>query len=543
MAFGLAVVAGGLTNRVGKRWQKTSARGLVGIRALVLVIWLGCILATGALAISQRLSRSGGRRNTELSPKTANSGQPNIVILSIDALRADHVGCYGYAVGTTPHIDHLAEEGIRYENAITQAPWTYPSFAALFTSLYPTELDIPGEYRNTDELALGAAPLDSLRTTLAEVLQQQGYQTHAVVTNPWLTRSYGFAQGFHEFTNVAHLPTSFYRLKEAPLIKLVRLAWPAGYEALKSGYEFVWGPAGDSLNTHAETVNHYALQFLRDEAQEPFFLWVHYIDPHSPYDPPAGYLPDVDYVSSARFDFLRRVNEQLRGNKARIRPVDNRVLIELYDAEIRSADAAVGQVIAELDLLGLRGRTIVIVSADHGEEFLDHGGLEHGHTLYGELTHIPLIMSGPEQLLGKPRVVVLPVGLIDVMPTLLELIGAPSPPEMEGQNLLSLERNQPSTPRLVYSEGLSRGTEIKMVRNLQFKLILDPYSGNLEAYDLAADPAEQDNLAAQEPAWVPPLHDSLLSWMENASEVAKTLPRSAGSLDASALETLEDLGY
>lgn len=545
VALVVATLVGAGAYALGRLWQDRLRRRIrIPGRALVAGLWVACALVTVVFSLARGRSRGLAAAN---SPAAAGTGQtrPNIVILSIDALRADHVGCYGYEKDTTPQIDALAERGIRFENAVSQAPWTLPSFASMFTSLYPTELDIPGAERTISDLR--GVKLDPLRTTLAEALHDEGYHTQAVVTNPWLDPSFGFDQGFDSYIRVDKSPTSFSRLDGLFLIQLSRRFFPPGYNALRSLHERIWGRSGKGWDTPAEVVNEYALEWLQGRPREPFFLWVHYIDTHAPYDPPARYMPEVEGISEARFNYLRRAFNQLLDDSARVRPADNRTLIALYDGEARGADEAVGQIVAQLERDGLLDRTIVVLTADHGEEFRDHGGFVHGHSLYQELVHVPLIVAGPEGLLGQPRVVSGTAGLIDLMPTLLTLAGATPPPGLEGHDLLAAaSEGGASCQRYTYAEGLNFGPEREMIQTCDYKLILDPYTGDVELYDLQADPTEQVDVGADRPEVVQTLRDELIAWLDRAEQVAAELPRSeagGANADASLLEELRQGGY
>ncbi len=510
-------------------------------RGLVPLVWALLLLVTIVLALTVGRPSRLFSRSRPADP--ALRDRPNILLISVDALRADHLGCYGYSQAITPHLDTLARQGILFREAISPSPWTFPTFASLMTSLYPSELGITGEEYTLDHWIPRQVTLDPLRITLAEALQEEGYHTEAIVTNYWLGPEYGFAQGFDHFTRVDRLPYRFARLNDLVLIRLLRVGWPAGYSGLRSLYEAVWGPGGDLWDTPAEVVNDLVLSRLDRGLEEPFFLWVHYIDPHAPYNPPEKYTPTISEVSPERLQYLRSLHHRLYDDSARIRPADNRALIALYDGEVQAVDEAIGRVIARLDELGLHERTVVVILADHGEEFRDHGGLQHGHTLYHELLHVPLIITGPSALLGEPRVLTESVSLLDLMPTLLRLAQAPLPPEVEGEDLLS-RRETGSVQRPLYSEGLMLGPERKMILLDRKKLILDPYTGAVELYDLHTDPAEQHNLAANRPALVSALREQVQTWMAHTAEVARRLPRSAGQdAPAGLIRELPEGGY
>jgi arylsulfatase A-like enzyme len=539
----LAFSTGTAVSVVAGLWQNRALQRVIPMRVRLSLVWIGLLLLTVLFAFFEGNPRRVSSRRSPVNPEPVLGGRPNVVLLTIDAVRADHLGCYGYPHEMSPFIDALAEEGILYENAVSAAPWTYPSFASLFTSLYPTEVDIPGDARTIDDLMRGIR-VDSMRTMMAEVYQQQGYQTQAVVTNNWLNRHMGFAQGFDGYIRVDALPTSLDRLGEASLVNLLQRFWPRFYSILRDRYEAVWGPAEDGWDADAAIVNHYVLNYLRGELREPFFLWVHYIDPHMPYDPPEELMPTIDGLSPERLRYLRSTLQEILDTTARIRPIDLEAMVALYDAEIQESDAAVGELVAELDRLGLRDRTVIVVLSDHGEEFLEHGRFGHGQSLYQELTRVPLIITGPEVLIGPPRIVTGVVSSIDVMPTLLALSGLPIPAEAEGRDLFAEEDKIGTQP--VFSEGLIFGPERKMIQDGQYKLIIDPYTGGLELFDLRADPGETNSLVAAAPTMAESLLQGLLDWMAHAAEIRTALPHSEETIvdpGSTLWEELEEGGY
>jgi len=480
-----------------RRWSPTMVLVTYG----VLVVALLGLMAN--YHVLWRLS-SGPRSRAAY----AASEKPNIVLLTIDALRADSLGVYGYKEkDISPHIDALAAKGVLFEQAIVQAPWTYPSFASMMTSHYPTELDLAGDEFTSNWV-------DERWVTLAEALHDAGYTTQAILTNPWLSSRFGLAQGFDGYARVD--------LSLDWDMMLLRQSWgrlPLVGTMLRVSKWWGLGAVGRGWLTDATTVNYHVLRWLHRNRQEPFFLWVHYFDPHAPYEPPPHLMPRDLGVSPERLSFLRRGRLQI-GN-TRLQPAEVEALRALYDAEIRCVDEGIGAVMEKLETLGLSERTVVVLTADHGEEFMEHGGFFHGFTLYDEQLRVPLIMAG--EPLGKVRPVVKSqVSLIDLMPTLLEIAGADAPPGMRGQSLLGLMRSTDDEPpaRPAFSEGLIRRPDCHSIRHQGFKVIHHLYQDKLEVYDLSADPGEQADLAAQSPA-VEPLIAALNAWEEEVAAVAE----------------------
>lgn len=388
----------------------------------------------------------------------------NVVLIGIDTLRPDHLGCYGYSRATSPNIDRLAGEGVRFESAISASPWTLPSFATVFTSLYPSQH--------------GAGSLQTrLRTvfpTLALILLKKGYSTAGIVNNPTMGADFNMDRGF-EYHD---LP-------------------PAIRERTASG------------------TTDDALAWLDRNSNRPFFLFVHYFDPHLPYAPPAPY----DTVFSAgyagpvgrSFDAKTTGTDNLRVyDDIRAMPAEdwNRI-VSLYDGEIAYTDAAVGRLLAGLEQRDLRGNTLVILLSDHGEEFLDHGGMNHGHSLYDELLRVPLIVSMPGRL-PAGQVIEQQVRMLDITPTILDILKIKPESHFEGVSLRPLLAgkgdSKPSEtsllpPDVAYSGALMAGSsERKSVRKYPWKLIYEIATETTRLYNLEDDPGETRDLAAEEPA-------------------------------------------
>jgi arylsulfatase A-like enzyme len=529
------------SHRLALRWS--IARNLSAVVLLILCISPLLFAAARQMHGLRLLSAA----KVHAAPPSA-SGQPNIVLVTIDALRADHLGVYGYAQARTPNIDAFAAQGVVFEQATSQAPWTFPSFASLFTSMYPSELNISIGNKHISEMY--KERVDDARATLAEVLQASGYHTQAIVTNPWLKPEFGFAQGFEGYLSVDE--PHVYHLELLHNLTVVQIARkiPPLYEKLSAAYTWITGNPGElqAWDVRADRVTQEAIAWLRSEHSTPFFLWVHYIDPHYPFDPPQDYRPSPAGVTPERLDYLSSYNEEeIYTGRARLRPEDKAAMVALYDGEIAYTDYYVGRLLGEIDALGLRDNSIVVLSADHGDEFWDHGGYQHGHSLYSELIHVPLIIRGPG-VLSEPRHIEAGVQQLDLMPTLLDFIGRQPPAEAQGRSLLPLLSAagpvaDPDPYR--FAEGLFLGEEQKTIRDNGYTLIYRPFSNTFELYDLAQDPGEQYNLAASNPAMVESLYKDLKDWLLAARERGAALPRAntQDQVDAGAIERLRSGGY
>jgi arylsulfatase A-like enzyme len=432
---------------------------------------------------------------------------PDIIVLVGDTLRADRLGSYGNPRGLTPFIDSLAQRAVVFRNAYATSSWTNPSVASLFTSRYPSQHGVI-----SFESVLAADEV-----TLAEALREAGYATAFFSPNGVLREGWGYEQGFDEFAEFA-IPG----IAEQP--DHMRLPYRADY------------------------TNRHALDWLdslsaRGARRPPVFLYIQYMEPHSPYAPRRDALerilggrkpPDLDEVN--RFAFV--------GNDV---AVDERVLRDLrdiYDAEVLSLDTELRRLFAGLRSRGLLDDAILVVTSDHGEEFKEHGLLGHEKTLFDEVTRVPLLIALPGRSEGAE--IAETVSLIDLAPTLLSLIGRPAPAAFEGQSLLS-GSGEPSAPGLAYSElivpetgGWRRfGPHQRSLVIGGHKLIAGT-GGELEYYDLQADPGEHapDALGEAERA-------ALLERLEAIRRrvVSRGAKREVKPIDEATREQIRALGY
>ena len=374
---------------------------------------------------------------------------PSIVVVLIDTLRADHLGCYGYERPTSPRIDAFAREAVTFEHALAQCTWTKPSTASIHTGLYPSRHGV-----TTPDMRL-----DEEHETLAERLSAEGYRTAAIGWQPYIFGGSGFAQGFEHFEPVT--PPDLPGVGHAEYIVDQALAWLAG--------------AG---------------------GERPFFLYVHILDPHAPYEPPEPFRARFDRGVKWEHDGAFMMAEGAQ--PAQLSAEDWEHYTDLYDAEIAYTDSQVGRLFDALD----RERTAVFLLADHGEELNDHGFWSHTPTLHEELVHIPLIASFPApfkaELAGK-RVADL-AQQVDLMPTVLDLLGLPARADLPGRSLLEKARGAAAT-----AYGISEVDEFghfkKAVVAGRTKLIRSwsPQEGET-LYDLRSDPGERQDVLAARPA-------------------------------------------
>jgi len=470
--------------------------GLVGLVLLALV----------GLAVAVMFRRSPGPRN--------------VILVSIDSLRPDHLGCYGYDRDTSPVIDGLAREGGRFEVVTSSTSWTLPAHAALLTGL-PDR--VHGCYNQ-------ARWLDGSRQTLAEAFHAAGYQTVGFYSAPFLHPAYGFAQGFDSY----HDCTSY----SAFII-----------EAIRAG-RLSEGSRGRS---HRDITNPNVFRevkrWLERRRGGPVFAFIHLWDVHYDYIPPAPYdtMFDPDYRGSVDGrSMLQRV----------VRPADwsdrdVAHVVALYDGEIRWTDFALGRILDAFRRHGLLDDAVIAVTADHGEAFYEHGHHGHRSTLYEEEIRIPLVVHCPGAVPPGTRVTQ-PVEITDVAPTLLDLADAPPLAVTYGRSLVPLLEDPSAVwpPRPAISElDLSiKPLHLFAIRNPPWKRILDLNTGRREAFDLARDPGERAPLDAADPAFPPTARTARYSAIARALQ--QTLQRlgEPGERDTPPIDRMTDaqlrsLGY
>ncbi len=419
------------------------------------------------------------RRDFEAEKPAVRDGPPSIVFVMIDTLRADYLGTYGFEGDVSPALDRIAEESIVFENAFSQAPWTKPSIASLFPSLHPEQHGVVAHGKRYGGDGNGrASALPRRAATLAELVRGVGYETVAFVANPWIQRRLGFAQGFEIF-DAEHVGNQV----PADLLLDKARAWLA----------------------------------TRDPTR-PFFLYLHLMDVHGPYDAPQA---DYDAVLGSpglgeprpltRAEAATRRAYLLRGGGTHGDDLALDSWRASYAAGVRSVDRQLGRFFDELRADGSLDDALVVVTSDHGEELADHGQWDHGDTLFEEQIHVPLILRLPGGAQGGRRVERV-VSLIDVMPTLLAVVGAPEPVAIAGENLGPiLEGGELDGAGAAFSSGVKWRPRLKAVRTRDHKLIRA--GGRREiVYDLSADPRETN------PSQVPPDDAGLTALLRQHAE-------------------------
>lgn len=447
--------------------------------------------AAAAVLLGLWLSTSVSCRRPAESPVVAGAAaRPSVLLISIDMLRPDHLGCYGYGPATSPRIDQLAAEGVLFENAISSTCWTLPAHAALFTGL----ADSVHGCVDTDRR------LAESRRTLAERLGDAGYATVGFFSGPYLHPVFGLGQGFEQYVDC----TSYAGLNTRTAEETGRVD---GLAVSDASHADVTSPR----------VYEEVSDWLKASRRRPFFMFVHMWDVHFDFIPPPPYDrkfdPDYRGTQSGRnFLFDAAINASMPER-------DREHLIALYDGEIAWTDQYVGRMLDDLDALGLRESTIVVLVSDHGTEFFEHGRKAHRQTLYDEVIRIPLIVRHPGRIAPGRRHAD-QVRIIDVLPTIMDLAGLGEPPDVMGQSLAPLfsgaelrrdtlaiselfsdsRRLTPDGRWEPRNPGFPLQQRLRSFRRADHKLINDLNRQRAELFDLRVDPGEQRPLADHDAA-------------------------------------------
>jgi arylsulfatase A-like enzyme len=373
------------------------------------------------------------------------AGNYNVLLIIIDTLRADHLGYWGYERNTTPTLDSLAHSGTAWMQTQAQSSWTLPSTASILTGLTPRQHGA----RTSERRMYGLA---SSLPTLQGILHSSGWHTCGIFNVIFLSAHFGFHRGFDHFD--------------------------------------CQGVTGNEGCRRADqTVNDLLDWFSGLDEGSNYFAVVHFYDPHIPYDPPSPYdtifadvTPSDLRDPGAQLTFMQLVNRSNEG----IASEELDLLRDLYDGEIAFTDNEIGRLLTELREMGLADSTLVIITADHGEEFLEHSGIEHGRTLYQEVTHVPLIISGPGITAGLEMNE--PAANIDILPTVLAYLNIRPPDAITGRDLFAQEFPEMDIPA---SNLLWSDVQQASIRRGALKVIWNTDGSGSEFFDLSSDPFER----------------------------------------------------
>lgn len=425
----------------------------------------------------------------------------NIVLITIDTLRADHLSCYGYERATSPHIDTIAQQGILFKNVIAPSSWTAPSMVSLFTSTYPINHGVIHGLDFMKKKGFSQEVFSENLTTLPATLKKQGYTTFGVSSNHTLTAEFGFARGFDYFNYV--------NWQSADLINEIVYSWE------------------EKINKASR-----------------FFLWVHYIDPHYPYHPQS---PWIEHYSSRNATDIAQLSRMPQGALVRTAEKNPEILstiLALYDSEINYVDSHVGQLIKKFEL---DKNTLLIITSDHGEQFLEHGRIGHAINLHKEELHIPLIIKFPD--VSKMQSIERQASLLDIMPTILQAVNTDQPeqiigrPLMENEGLVSyIQETLLSTKAAVYNFAeLDSTATLKAIISPRWKYVYNYKNKSEQLYNIISDSSERNNLAVRYGKQGKHLKEQLLQWVSQAKQYP---PKNLFfQLSREEKEKLETLGY
>jgi arylsulfatase A-like enzyme len=438
-------------------------------------------------------------------PSTRTGSVRGIILISLDTLRADHLGVYGYRHETSPSIDAFARESIVFERAVVQAPWTLPSHMSIMTSLYPSSHGVLNKYNH----------LADEHVTLAELLREGGYQTAAFADGAVMKGIFGFNQGFDIYDSDS-------RIGIALILPKVK-------------------------------------KWIDENKSKPFFLFIHCYDIHAPYNPPPPYASIFhDFTYRGRLFPDAKTLGAAAKNRLKVNDEDLRHIVAHYDGGIRYVDAKIGEFLSYLQETGLKDQTLIIITSDHGEEFKEHGSFLHWRLYFKPNLHVPLIMRIPNHPKEEVRINEL-VQSIDILPTILDIAGLPPHQRAQGRSLLPLIKRyknifnrslwrifhpfrkeeiisfsesavHPFFPW--YKDNISVMTDV-------YQMIYNTKTHSTQLFNLRADPLEKNNIASVNKE----VTEHLLSQYRELDSITPNHKTLTIALDDQTREQLKALGY
>jgi arylsulfatase A-like enzyme len=391
----------------------------------------------------------------------------NIILISMDALRWDRTGVSGNKDGLTPNLDQLSEEAVVFHQATSAAPWTLPSHMSVWTGRWPSVHQVTNKLRPLSGGQMVETSLSAGIETYPDLLIRSGRKAAGFTGGAGVQGKYGFSRGFDSYLDDRYF----------------------------AGMDYSIPPALSWLKAHTST---------------PFFLFLHGYDVHGQYDLPRsaldalrGYDGALDGSKSEQAKLREQGLENIKkpGDPAHLHgtldDADAAYLAQVYDGKVRLADERLGSFLSQLKALGLYDRSVIILMSDHGDEFMEHGGLDHGASLYQEQLHVAMMIRFPGY--GRRQDIHTPVRTLDIFPTVFAALGLDGPSTVDGMSLLPLMRGQ-SLDLPVFAESDYRlFVHLRMLREGKYKLILDLLDGKRELYDLEADPGEKRDLSSGDP--------------------------------------------
>lgn len=413
----------------------------------------------------------------------------NIILISMDALRWDRTGISGNTDGLTPSLDQFAEEAVVFHDATAAAPWTLPSHMSVWTGRWPSVHQVTNKLRPLSGGQMVETSLSAGIETYPDLLVRSGRKAAGFSGGAGVQGKYGFNRGFETYLDDRYF----------------------------GGMDYTIPPA---------------LQWLKVNTDSPFFLFLHGYDVHGQFDLPQSQVDTIrDYSGTLNGSKDEQAKLREKGLEAIVNPGDPAhlrgqldasdvgFLSKVYDGKVKLADERVGSFLSQLKALGLYDRSIIILMSDHGDEFMDHDGVDHGATLYQEQLHVAMMIRFPGY--GRRQDIRTPVRTIDIFPTVFETLGMAGPANVDGVSLLPLMRGKKLDLPVMAETDYRLFVHHRMRREGKYKLILDLLDGKRELYDLEADPTETRDLSSGDPRRTYEMEQALRKWMD----ASKTNPQ------------------
>ena len=527
-----------LISRAFKKWKTPI---IISFSCIALLLFLVFLL------------RRGDYQYDNNKIKGASVGSPNIILITMDTVRTDHLSCYGYQRLTTPNLDRFSQEGVVFKNAYATNSWTLPSHASIFTGLYPskhgadhTSDSLHGEAGQKQEyldwyelLSRNFTKLSKEHQTLAEILSAGGYRTAGIIGGIFCSSIFGLSRGFDYYDD--EIP--FFNIRFFLLYQLIDHCFSLNDFFTQYGY------LGKRI---AVDLNSSAFKWLEKDHGQPFFLFINYMDAHTPYLPPPpydGYFskipkniilrnnppPDASFVTAQ----TNLTNSVISGDH-QLTPEEKELTVSLYDGGILYLDHYLGLLFEKLKDLKAYDNTIIIITSDHGEAFGEHNQMEHGLTLYEEVLRVPLIIKYPSAYLQR-EVIEKRVSLVDLMPTILSFLRYPIPPGIDGEALGNSDHPVMAELMMgIAKSGYKGSRDLRAVYQGREKYIWAS-NGSNEFYNLEIDPYEEENIIEKFPYRAEAMDRNLKQWLASF-EYLKT-EQEGVKISKQTEEKLRALGY
>jgi len=448
--------------------------------------------------------------------------QPNVLLISVDSLRYNRTFSERNGTLLAPHIGSLQSGSLTLANAVANGSATRSSFPSILTSTLPLTYG-------------GYSYLDDERPFLTRTLKREGLTTVGYHSNPHLGSEQNYDTGFDTFNDSAEGSDSVATIKD----RIEHRLDPDSriYSLLRRAWHYFTLTTETSAYAKAPTITENALDWFEDEwnEEDPFFMWLHYMDVHYPFQPPEQFLEELGIDPPPKHR-VAELNGKMQEEPDELTEEDVDDLLKLYEGEIRFTDHYIGKILDELEERGILDETIVIVTADHGEAFGEHGRFGHHPYLYDELLRVPLIIHAPGY---EPRTIDQQVSLLDLGPTLYDLLGVETPDAVQGRSFEPLLRGEEMEEEVAIATG--KGGETLACRTSEWKCFWKVEEDEIELYNLQSDPDELEDVSTDYPDVVAEFREVMQSYLDEAEETDIDLPDIEESAEVE--QRLRDLGY